>query len=600
MYHLMAPPRRWTTADRLPNDRLRRFPDVSPLVIQLLANRGVTEDDEVRAFLDGAAGTTHDPNLLKGIAEAIARIRKAIEHGELIAVHGDFDADGVTATALLTEVLRALGAQVLPVIPKREEGYGLNLSTFGTLANQGVSLVVTVDCGISSAREIVAARELGLDVVVTDHHRVTSDLPMAATAIVNPRQPGCEYPFKSLAGVGVAFKLAQALLGAFEDVSGRLASGHPAAEIEQSVLDLVALGTVADVVPLLGENRVLASRGLVELNRTSRPGLRELIRVAGLQPDRLDSWAISYTIGPRLNAAGRLGDARISFDLLTGSAGEAPALARKLEDINRERQIITEEMLEDARRKIAGQAESKLLFVASEDYPHGILGLVAGRLTDEFYRPAFVLKIDSDEARASVRSIAEFDVAAALADCRDLLTRYGGHARAAGFTVPLANLDELRERLFGLAESQLANVDLEPTLRVDAELDLRKVKWRVHEDLQRIGPFGYDNPTPLFLSRGLRVIHSRVVGQHAPGHLRLTVSDGINRWPAIGFGYGASAASLPEIIDLVYQIEPDTWTGGQALQLRIRGLQPSEQSDRQVTFQVSAPPAALPARGEVE
>ena len=567
---MSGPARQWTVAPRLPAERTRRFPGLHPLIVQLLDNRAVRDEREVESFLAGPNGRTGDPYLLKGIPEAVERVGRSISSRELIAVYGDFDADGVTATVLMSEAIQALGGRVLPFIPQRDEGYGLNVKALESLARRGARLVVTVDCGVSSPIEVAAAHRMGVDVIVTDHHQVTGPVP-EAVAVVNPRQADCPYPFKALAGVGVAFKLAQALVAELPILGQRSPE-----QLESSLLDLVALGTVADVVPLLGENRVLTCRGLVELNRTARPALQELIRVAGLRPGEIDSWDISYVLGPRLNAAGRLGDATASYRLLVATAGEANRLAAALENANRERQQLTEELLERARQEVLPQMpEAKLLLVAGPEYPPGILGLVAGRLAEEHYRPAFVIGIDGAEARGSARSIAEFDVAAALVECRDLLTRFGGHARAAGFTVPLDNLPSLRRRLLALAEERLADCHLEPTLLVDAELNLRGVNWRLYQDVRRLAPFGYENPTPLFLTRGLRVLAARAVGGNPPGHLRLTLSDGVRRWPAIGFGYGALAPDLPEVVDVVYQLEPDTWTGAQALQLRIRGLQPS-------------------------
>jgi len=565
---LISPPRRWTVAPRLSPERLTSIPGVHPLVVQILHNRGVREASEVESFLAGSDGWTGDPYTMKGVPEAVERLVRAIEARELVAVHGDFDADGLTATALLTEAFGVLGARVVPFVPQREDGYGLNVKSLEALASRGVKLTVTVDCGISSPAEVAAAREMGMDVVVTDHHRVTGPLP-DAVAVVDPRQPDCQYPFKALAGVGVAYKLAQALF-----IRQTAVTGRSFGDLERSLLDLVALGTVTDVVPLLGENRVLAIRGLAVLNQTTRPGLRELIRTSGLRLGEIDSWDISYVLGPRLNAAGRLGDANASYRLLVGSADQAAELALALEDANRERQQVTEEMVARARQEVLEQLpRARLLLVAGPEYPHGILGLVAGRLAEEFARPVVVLGLDGEEARGSARSIPEFDLTAALGECRDLLVRFGGHARAAGFTVLRSNLEALRRRLVELAEEALADRDLDPTLPVDAELSLRKADLGLYREVQRLAPFGYENPAPLFLTRGLRVLEARAVGQYPPGHLRLTVHDGSRRWGAIGFGYGALASDLPQLVDLVYNLELDTWGGSSALRLRIRGLQ---------------------------
>lgn len=567
---LTTPPERWNIAPKADPTDLVRLPGVHPLVVQLLANRGIVEPSHVASFLDGPNGQAHDAYLLEGMSEAVDRIERAIADREMIAVHGDFDADGVTATAVLVETLESFGAKVTHFIPQREDGYGFNVASLGALVEQGARLVVTVDCGISSAAEVEMAREHGLDVVVTDHHRVTGPLP-EAVAVVNPRRPDCRYPYKALAGVGVAFKLAQALLG-----SQRVVDDRTPREVERSLLDLVAIGTIADVVPLNGENRVLACRGLAELNRTARPGLRELIRTSGHTLGQIDSWDISYVLGPRLNAAGRLGDAVSSYRLLTGGLEEAPELAQTLEAANLYRQQLTEEALSRAREQVRDQLPcAKLLIVASEDYRLGIVGLVAGRLTEEYNRPTVVLGIDGAEARGSARSIAAFDLAAALTTCQEFLTRFGGHARAAGFTVPLDKLGPFRERLLALAEDQLSDRDLSPQLEIDAELSLRTASWRLHREIDKLAPFGHENPSPLFLSRGLRVLDARVVGQTAPGHLRLLLGDGYARWNAIGFGFGELAANLSEVVDIAYHLEADTYRGGESLRLRLKGIRPT-------------------------
>ncbi len=567
---MSSQPDRWVVRPAADPADLVRLPGVNPLVVQLLLNRGVVGPAQVAAFLDGPSGQIHDPYLLQDMPEAVDRIARAISDGEPIVVYGDFDADGVTSTAVLVETLEVFGARVTPFIPQREDGYGLNVPSITSLAERGAKLVITVDCGISSAAEVEAARELGIDVVVTDHHRVTGPVP-EAVAVVNPRRDGCTYPYKALAGVGVAFKLAQALLGETPVVDGRTPR-----EVERSLLDLVAIGTIADVVPLQGENRVIAARGLVELNRTARPGLRELIRTSGLTPGQIDSWDISYVLGPRLNAAGRLGDAVSAYRLLTGSLGEATQLAQVLETANLSRQQLTEEALAMAREQVKDQLPSaKLLVVASEGYRPGIVGLVAGRLTEEYNRPSIVLGIDGSEARGSARSVADFDLAAALTECQEYLTRFGGHARAAGFTVPLEKLEPLRQRLLALAEARLAERDTSPKLDVDAEIALRTVSWRLYREISRLAPFGHENPNPLFLTRGLRVLDARAVGQIAPGHLRLALYDGFSRWNAIGFGLGELAAQLPEVVDIAYQIEADTYRGGESLRLKVRGIRPS-------------------------
>ncbi len=562
----------WQVAPPAPADHLARFPQISPLIVQLLYNRGLTAPHDVRDFLAGAHPDVN-PFRLKGMNQAVTRLRQAIRQGELVAVYGDFDADGVTATALLVDALSALGARVKPYIPHRvDEGYGLNTGALRQLASQGVEVVVTVDCGIRSIREVSYGRKLGLDIIITDHHSVGDEVP-PALAVINPKQPDCRYPFQDLAGVGVAFKLAQALLRANRQVP--VAQGEVSVD-EEDLLDLAALGTVADLVPLLGENRSLVRRGLERLNDPQRQGVRAMIAQAGLKLGQIDAAAIGFVLGPRLNAAGRMDDAATSYDLLTcRSPDEAANLAQELEELNRRRQRLTAETLERAREQalLAGDSE-KLLFASGEDFLSGIVGLVAGRLTEEFYRPALVVELGPEKSRGSARSIPEFNITAALDQCSDLLVRYGGHAAAAGFTVANDNIEALRERLKDLAAEQLEGVELTPTLLIDAEVELSEMDWATQALLTQLEPCGYANPAPLLLSRQAIVRNARAVGTDG-SHLKLALSDGRGAWDAIAFHQGHWAGQLSGYIDVVYSLEINEWNERKRLQLNVKDLRPS-------------------------
>jgi single-stranded-DNA-specific exonuclease len=563
---------KWQIAPPAPQDHLARFPQLSPLIVQLLYNRGITAPQDVRDFLAGAR-PEDNPFRLKGMNEAVTRLRQAIRGGELVAIYGDFDADGVTATALLVETLSALGAKVKPYIPHRvDEGYGLNTDALRQLASEGIRVVVTVDCGIRSIQEVNYGRKLGLDLIVTDHHSVGEDIP-PALAVINPKQPDCPYPFKDLAGVGVAFKLAQALLKANSQVP--VAKGEVSVN-EGDLLGLVALGTVTDLAPLLGENRSLVKRGLERLNSTERLGLRAMIAQAGLKLGQIDATAIGFVLGPRLNAAGRIDDAIMSYDLLLcRSPIRAENLARMLEEQNQHRQRLTAETLERAREQvlIAGESE-KLFFAAAEDFLAGIVGLVASRLTDEFYRPSLVVELGPEKSRGSARSIPEFNITAALDQCSNLLIRYGGHAAAAGFTVANDNLEALQERLKDLAAEQLEGVELTPTLLIDAEVELPELDWATQALLTQLEPCGYANPAPLLLSRRAIVRDARAVGTDGR-HLKLTVSDGRVVWDAIAFHQGQWVDQLSRHIDVVYSLEVHEWNGEKRLQLNVKDLRPS-------------------------
>jgi len=562
----------WQIAPPAPEDHLTRFPQLSPLIVQLLYNRGLTSPQDVRDFLAGSH-PDDNPFRLKGMHQAVTRLRQAIRREELVAIYGDFDADGVTATALLVETLSALGARVKPYIPHRvDEGYGLNTGALRQLASQGVGVVVTVDCGIRAIEEVSYGTKLGLHLIVTDHHSVGEEVP-PALAVINPKQPDCRYPFQDLAGVGVAFKLAQALLRANRQVP--VAKGKVSLN-EEDLLDLAALGTVADLVPLLGENRSLVKRGLEKLNDPQRLGVRAMIAQAGLKPGQIDATTIAFILGPRLNAAGRMDDAITSYDLLTcRSPDQAANLAQELEELNQHRQRLTAEALERAKEQVlmAGEGE-KLLFAAGEDFLAGIVGLVAGRLTEEFYRPALVVELGAEKSRGSARSIPEFNITAALDQCSDLFIKYGGHAAAAGFTVANNNLETMQERLKEIAARQLEGVELTPTLLIDAEVELSEVDWATQALLTQLEPFGYANPAPLLLSRRAIVRGARAVGTEGH-HLKLALSDGRNVKDAIAFHQGRWAGQLPRHVDIVYSLEVNEWQGEKRLQLNVKDLRPS-------------------------
>lgn len=537
---------------------------------QLLWNRGLRSRAEAEEFLQPDYRHLADPFLMKGMDRAVERIARALESGEGIAVYGDFDADGVTGVTLLVQVLRTLGGRVYPYIPHRiEEGYGLNMEAVERLAAEGIRLLITVDCGISNTAEVARARALGMDVVITDHHLPPAELP-PALAILNPRQPDCAYPFKRLAGVGIAFTLAR----------GLARSGLPGREMlrREDLLDLVALGTVADVAPLVGENRILVAYGLEAIRRTERPGLRALMAVAGVRPERVDTGTIGFILGPRLNAAGRLRHARSAYQLLLAeSREEAAALARELDALNRERQEIMAHTLEQARRQVlALPDEQRVIFLASPDFPAGVIGLVAGKLLEEFYRPTLLVELGESESRGSARSIPDFHITEALQQCADLLTRYGGHRVAAGFSLSSENLPALAERLLALTAAQIDESALIPKLNIEAEIVLSDLNWDFLRLIEQLAPFGVENPRPLFLCRKVQVRSVRSVGNGGE-HLRLTLSDGRTSREAIAFRLGMRAGECPpgSRLDLVCTLESNTWNGEERLELQVRDFRPA-------------------------
>lgn len=549
---------RWKLPPRPPAEQLSRT-DLPPLLAQLLYNRGITDPAQIDPFLAADERLLNDPFLLPDMEKAIARVYRALLSGETIAIYGDFDADGITATVLLAQGLSSLGGRATPYIPRRiEEGYGLNHAALQNLYEKGVSLVITVDCGISAAPEVERAQRMGLDIVITDHHSIPPKMP-PAIAVVDPKRADSRYPFPKLAGVGVAFKLLQALFHSLGQDRNT-----------EAFLDLVALGTVADMEPLLSENRYLVKRGLEVLHNTNRLGLREMARCAGIPLSTIDPETISWVLGPRLNAAGRLDHAIIGYDLLlTESSEEAQRLASLLEMKNAERQRLTEAVLAKAREKlIAMGTDSPLLMVGAEDFPSGVVGVVASRLAEEFYRPAVVFELGQEWSRASARSIPEFDIIAALTDCSDLLSRFGGHPMAAGFTIATENLGRLQQRLLEIAANRLTALDLRPLIAIDAEIPLSSVKGRTFTMMQQLAPFGCANPYPTFTSRDVRVVDYRSVGANGE-HLRLKLRDGDVTWHAIGFKLGNLIDEVAPHLDIVYNLEVDKWRGEEMLQLNV-------------------------------
>jgi len=547
---------------------LEAFP---PLLRQILFNRGYASDAEARAFLKAQPDFDSDPFGMTGIAAAVERIQRALTDHEPIAVYGDYDVDGVTATALLTQTLTALGADVRGYIPNRfDEGYGLNNEALSALKGDGVGLVITVDCGIRSPDEAAHASAIGLDLIISDHHHPAAELPQAL-AIINPKQPGDSYPYKDLAGVGLAYKLAEALLEKVPTQDLHLAD----------LLDLVALGTVADLAPLTGENRTLVRQGLRQMQHTTRQGLSSLAAVAELNLQKITTTNIGFGLGPRLNAAGRLDEALAAYELLTTKdVFKAGQLAQQLDVQNRERQRITREMQVEAETlALADDPEAYLLFAAHEDFNPGVVGLAASRLTETYYRPAIVAHRDVETTRGSCRSIPEFHITQALDQCADLLVRHGGHAAAAGFTVRNQDLPELVKRLKAIAAEQLSGVDLRRTITADAEVPLSEMRPEVHQHLSHLEPTGYGNPEAVFVSRDVRVKKARTVGSEGR-HLKLTVEDerGVVH-DAIGFRLGHLGADLPPRVDLMYRFEINEFNGRTSFQLNLLDLKPSGTPD---------------------
>lgn len=564
-------PKRWIIQPAIPPNQDLQLPGYSPTFRQILFNREITSAESARDFLEARAPAGSDPLNLAGMSAAVERTRHAVERGQPIAVYGDYDVDGVTATALLTLVLESLGADVRSYIPNRfDEGYGLNRDALNTLYHDGVRLVITVDCGIRSVEEAEHARRIGLDLVITDHHHPHDPLP-AAIAMINPKQPGESYPQQELSGVGLAYKLACALIHAITGIEEPLHIPSPA-----EYLDLVALGTVADLVPLKGENRHLVRRGLEYLNPPHRQGVLSLIGAAGITSRRITASDIGFILGPRLNAAGRLESALAALELLTTrDVAQAALLAQQLDNQNRERQGIMRQISSQAEQMILEKdPQALLLFAADPNFNPGVVGLAASRLVEQFYRPAIVANEGKEFTRASCRSIPEFHITEALDQVADLLEHHGGHRAAAGFTVRNENVPQLVERLQGIAHEKLGDKELYPELKVDLEIQLSELHPDLLQELAWLQPTGQDNPEALFVSRNLRVIRQRAIGKDG-SHLRLTVSDGFITYDAIAFNQGHWITQMPARVDLAYTYELNEYNGNSSLQLNVRDLKPS-------------------------
>jgi single-stranded-DNA-specific exonuclease len=568
---------RWEVlADAPGADVLRRELGVHPVVATVLCRRGLSEPSAARSFLHPRLADLPDPRLLLGMDAAVARLVRALEAGERICAYGDYDVDGTTATAVLVSFLRAVGGRVDWYVPRRlDEGYGLNVPAIERIAEApgAPGVLVALDCGITSVAEVDRANALGLEVVIVDHHAVPETLPRAA-AILDPWQPGCRYPTKHLAAVGLAFLLVVGLRRALRE-RGCFAS-RPEPDL-RAYLDLVALGTVADVVPLTGVNRILVKAGLLELGRGTRCGVRALKRVAGLEPDApVSAGQVGFRLAPRVNAAGRMGDAARAVELfLADDPARADALARELDAANLERQAIEREVLDRALAVTARRPDLRGLVLDGAGWHPGVVGIVASRIVDRLHRPTIVVAVDPETGvgKGSGRSIEGFHLHEAIASCAEHLVRFGGHRQAAGITVERDRLPAFREAFEREAAARLGPDDLIPRCRIDAALAPEQVTFALAEAFSALQPFGAGNPEPVLALRGLRA-RPRTVGEDG-GHLKLAL-DEAPFLDAIGFGMGHLAAALPPRVDLAFQLGVDEFRGERRLKLRLKDVKGAE------------------------
>lgn len=544
----------WTLAAPPASDV--HLPIANATLRSLLIRRGVTDEESFRRFVAPAIGDLHDPSTIHGMTHACERIARAVRDGEGIVIYGDYDVDGVTSIVMLQTVLRALGADAGFVVPHRlVDGYGLKMEVLDrVLVERNVKLVITVDCGITSVEPVRRAIDRGIDVIITDHHLPPGTLPSAA-AVLNPKQPGCEYPFKELAGVGVAFKLCCELIRR----AGRKMS-------IESLLKIAAIGTVADVAPLIGENRTITSLGLAGLADVKNPGLRALLKRLGLAGRALRAVDVGFKIGPRINAAGRLASANTAIDLFAAVDEEAAwEICSELDRMNAERQQIEAQVRESAEAQIRGG--ERVLVLAGEEWHRGVLGLTAGRIAQRYFRPALVMTIEGDQCVGSGRSIPTIDLHSELEAVSDLFTHFGGHEFACGFSLPFANVDALRRRLHDRFES-LDETHFRREAHIDAELSLGEIDAEfiaAHELLQ---PFGAGNAQPLFLIRGVEVKGTRMFAEEC---CEITIEDGTGKgvgviWPSVKQLRG----ELRGTIDVLAHIEPDRYHGSRLTIVDVR------------------------------
>jgi len=555
-------PKKWLWPSKLPEEIIQALNSYSLIERQLLNKRNIYSVHDAEIFLNNFPPEIDNPFLMIDMEKSVMRIISAKEVGENVVIYGDYDADGITATALMLETLWDIGINARYYIPDRmTEGYGLHKDALTQLASQGINFVITVDCGIRSVEEIQYAKNLGLDVIITDHHAPGPEIP-EAYAIINPKQQGDNYPFKGFAGVGLAYKLSQALLNSCER------------KPPSKAFELVAIGTVADLAPLVAENRYLVSKGIERINQTERMGLQALIEVSGINRDSIDANTIGFSLGPRINAAGRLAHAAQALELLlTEEKDRAIELAHELDSINRKRQQLTGEVLEQAKLIVQEEGRSKnLLFAAHPEFHEGIVGLAASRLMEEFYKPTIVANKGEKYTRGSARSIPGFHITEAFDHCADLLQQYGGHSSAAGFTIKTSDLELFCQRIEVIAAEKMSTIECFPLVDIEAEISFDEINSSLLSFVDRLQPCGNGNPRPLFGTKNVQVLEKRVVGKDRK-HLKLMLKREGRMFDAIAFRKGELVGTLPPRIDIAFFIERHVYMGYESIQLNIQEIQ---------------------------
>ncbi|MEA2097502.1 MAG: single-stranded-DNA-specific exonuclease RecJ [Patescibacteria group bacterium] len=615
----------WLVNKKYSEKFAKEFPELSPIVLQLLWDREIKDQTLVDEFFNpDYEQDIHDPYLMKDMKNAVKRIFKALKNDEKITIYGDYDVDGITSSVVLVSALIELKSVISQIkkfeaekfidiyIPDRElEGYGLNEKAVKEICKKKTNLIITVDCGISSSKSAEIVKELGMDIIITDHHHVPDKVP-EALAIINPKQKDCSYPFKELAGVGVAFKVVQALIKNLEAKklqskklksclpAGRATSYNLSPGFEKWLLDLVALGTVADCVDLTGENRTLVKYGLLVINKTKRIGIKKLVEMSGTkirengnvkEVKTIDTTSIGFMLAPRLNAAGRMNHASVSYKLLNSeNESEAEELALELEKNNQNRQRITEKAMVEIKQRISKYKKlPKIVIELDPNWRIGIVGLVAGKLTNEYSRPFLVLQEKDNQSAGSGRSIPAFNLIESIEECKEMLLSFGGHSQAAGLKIENKNFKKFRKKIEEIADKSLKEEDLIPSIEIDYEADYDQINWQLIDEIEKFKPFGQGNKKPLFMTRKLEVHEVRAVGNDK-AHLKLcfkaVLKDGtVKYFPAIAFRLGKLIDEMPneksglrwgDVVDVVFQLEINEWNGNRELQMNVLDLKISE------------------------
>lgn len=579
----------WNVLSEAPKSFFEEFPQLPPLVANLLYHRNIRTQKDIDEFLQpDYSQDIHDPYIFKDMDKAVKRIFTAIDKNEKITIHGDYDADGVSSSVILANMLKALDFNNFNVfLPHREtDGYGLNKNTIQTLNDEGTNLIITCDCGISNKEEIKLANKLNIDVIITDHHSIPDKLPKAY-AIIHPKVEGEKYPDKGLAGGGVAFKLMQGVLKKHKEKNDLLPNGQKHSAFEKWQLDMVAIASIADMVPLVGESRTLTKYGLIVLNKTKRLGLQKLLLEAGIMQEdgsmrrEISSDTVSFQISPRINAAGRMNHANVAYKLfIEEDDSKAADLASELNTNNKDRQKLTEELFKKAKKQVEEyQMDNPILFALGEKWSTGIIGLISGKLKEKYQKPSIVMSRNS-EITGSGRSIKEFNLIASMQEISDHFLKFGGHPAAAGFTLKdSSKVEEFKNALIEKYKEKTKGIEIIPTINIDAEVDLENVNWNLYDVLDKFKPFGQANERPKYLAKGLTITSLMPVGKDKK-HLRIMVKHNTPKIrKTIGWslcnGNGTNWCNELKVgdkIDMIFEMDVNEWNGNREIQLTIKDL----------------------------